>query len=88
MPFVSDIKQTGDTAHVKINQTDEVELVMERREGSWKVVALQDQALAARVVQGIVKALPRSGSPFEEQMRRQLEALPGTVPKLPLINAR
>jgi protoporphyrinogen oxidase len=31
---------------------------MERREGSWKVVALQDQALAARVVQGIVKALP------------------------------
>jgi hypothetical protein len=88
MPFVSDIKETGDTAHVKINKTDEVELVMERRAGSWKVVALQDQALAARVVQGIVKALPRSGSSLEEQMRRQLEALPGTLPKLPLINAK
>ena len=88
MPFVSDIKETGDTVHVKINKTDEVELVMERREGSWKVVALQDQALAARVVQGIVKSLPRSGSSFEEQMRRQLESLPGTIQKLPLINAK
>jgi hypothetical protein len=88
MPFVSDINQTGDTAHVKINKTDEVELVMERREGSWKVVALQDQALAARVVQGIIKALPRSGSPLEEQMRRQLEALPGAIPKIPLINGK
>lgn len=88
MAFVSDIQQTGDTAHVKINKTDEVELVMERREGSWKVVALQDQALAARVVQGIVKLLPGSDSKFEEQMRRQLEALPGTIQKLPLINAK
>jgi hypothetical protein len=88
MPFVSEIEQTGDTAHVKINKTDEVELVMERRDGSWKVVSLQDQALAARVVQGIVKVLPRPDSKFEEQMRRQLEALPGTIPTLPLINSR
>lgn len=88
MPFVSDIKQTGDMAQVKINRTDEVELVMERREGSWKVVALQDQALAARVVQGIVKALPRSDANLEEQMRRQLDALPGTIQKLPLMNAK
>ena len=88
MPFVSDIKQTADTAHVKINKTDEVELVMERRDGSWKVVALQDQALAVRVVQGIVKALPGSDSTFEEQMRRQLKALPDTIQKLPLINAK
>jgi hypothetical protein len=87
MPFVSDINQTGDTAHVKINKTEEVELVMDRRDGSWKVVALQDQALAARVVQGIVKALPRADSNFEEQMRRQLQALPD-IPKLPLINAK
>jgi len=70
MPFVCDLRQTGDTAHAKINKTDEVELVMERRDGSWKVVALQDQALAARVVQGIVEVLPRSDSNFEEQMRR------------------
>jgi hypothetical protein len=87
MPFVSEVKETGDTAHVKINKTDEVELVMERRAGRWRVVALQDQALAARVVQGIVKALPRAGS-FEEQMRRQLESLPETIQKLPLINAK
>lgn len=87
MPFVSEINQTGDIARAKMNKTDEVELVMERREGSWKVVSLQDQALAARVVQGIVKVLPRSDS-FEEQMRRQLKALPDSIPKLPLINEK
>jgi len=89
LPFVSDVRQNGDTAVVKINKTDEVELVMERRRGSnWKVVSLRDQALAARVVQGIVKALPRSGVPFEEQMRRQLEGLPDILPKLPLVGPK
>lgn len=88
MPFMSDIRQTGDTAQVKIKKMDDVELGMERREGGWKVVSLRDEALAARVVQGIVKVLPRSGTPFEEQMRRQLEALPDTLPKLPLFNAK
>jgi len=89
MPFMSDIKQTGDRALVKINRNDEVELTMERHEGSnWKVVGLRDQALAARVVQGIVKLLPRSGSPFEEQMRRQLETLPNAIPNLPLFNPK
>ncbi len=88
MPFMSDIKQTGDRAMVKVNRNGEVELVMERRENGWKVVSLRDQALAARVVQGIVKLLPRSGSPFEEQMRRQLETLPNAIPNLPLFNPK
>lgn len=84
MPFVSQINQTGESAQVRINRTDEVELVMERREGrDWKVTSVRDQALARRVVSGIVKQLPQSESEFGKQMRRQLQALPENLPQLP-----
>lgn len=89
MPFVTEINQNGDEAQVKMNRTDEVELVMDRREGSnWKVTSLRDRALAARVVSVIVKNLPRSGSQIDEQLRRQLRGLPETLQKLPLLNGR
>lgn len=89
MPFVADIKQTGDIALVRINDNDQVEVRMERHDGSdWKVISLRDQALAARVVQGMIKNLPRSDSQFDQQIRRQLQALPETLPKLPLLNAK
>jgi hypothetical protein len=85
MPFVADIKQTGDTAQVRLNENDEVELRMERREGSdWKVISLRDQALAGRVVQGIIKRLPGT----ESQIDKQLGTLPETLQKLPLLNAK
>jgi hypothetical protein len=58
---------------------------MERHDGSdWKVISLSDQALAARVVQGIIKNLPQSDS----QIDKQLRTLPGTLRKLPLLNAK
>jgi hypothetical protein len=83
MPFVADIKQNGDIVLVRIN--DQVELRMERHDGSdWKVISLSDQALAARVVQGIIKNLPQSDS----QIDKQLRTLPGTLRKLPLLNAK
>jgi hypothetical protein len=88
MPFAADIKENGDSVQVRIDRS-QVELVMERSEGSnWKLTSLRDQALAARVVQGIIKNLPRSGSQFDQQIRRQLQALPETLPKLPLLNAK
>jgi hypothetical protein len=83
MPFVADIKQNGDIVLARIN--DQVELRMERHDGSdWKVISLSDQALAARVVQGIIKNLPQSDS----QIDKQLRTLPGTLQKLPLLNAK
>jgi hypothetical protein len=83
MPFVADINQNGDIVLVRIN--DQVELRMERHDGSdWKVISLRDQALAARVVQGIIKNLPQSDS----QIDKQLRTLPGTLRKLPLLNAK
>lgn len=88
MSFVTEINQNGDEAQVKMNRTDEVELFMDRREGSnWKVTSLRDRALAARVVSVIVKSLPRSGS-LDEQLRKQLRGLPETLQKFPLLNER
>jgi hypothetical protein len=85
MPFVTEINQTGESVQVRVSRTDEVELTMERREGgNWQVTSLRDQALARRVVSGIVKQLPQSESEFGKQMRRQLQALPEKLPPLPL----
>lgn len=84
MPFVSEINRSGESVQVRINRNAEVELIMERREsGNWQVTSLRDQALARRVVSGIVKQLPQSESEFE-QMRKQLRALPENLPQLRL----
>jgi hypothetical protein len=86
MPFVTEINQTGDSAQVRIKRSDEVELVMERRDGSdWKVTSFRDQAMASRVVRGIVKQLPRSESQLEKQMSKQLRTLPKKLPQVPLL---
>lgn len=86
MPFVVEINQTGDSALVRMSNIDQIELTMESREGgSWKVTSLRDQALAARVVSGIVKELPQSESQIDQQMRRQLRALPENLRQLPLL---
>jgi hypothetical protein len=85
MPFVTEISQTGESVQVRINRTAEVELIMERREGgNWQVTSLRDQALARRVVSGIVKQLPQSESEFDKQMGKQLRALPENLQQLPL----
>lgn len=88
MPFAADIKENGDSVQVRIDRS-QVELVMERSEGSnWKLTSVRDQALAARVVDDIVKHLPGLGSQSDQQMRKQLRSLPETLQKLPLLNAK
>lgn len=80
IPFKAEINQNGAIAQVKI---DQVELVMESLEGSdWKVTSLRDEELAGRVVKGIVKDLPRLGSSLDQQIQK----LPETLQKLPLLN--
>ena len=84
IPFVTEIDKTGDSAKVRMNRAAEVELTMERPAGSnWQVTSLQDPALATRVVTGIVKQLRQSPAEIE-QMRKQLRALPESLPQLPL----
>lgn len=88
IPFETNISEKDDTAKVTINTGDhQVELLMERCEGGpWKVVSLRDEALAARIVNEIVKDLPGWGSQLDQEMRKQLRDLPGTLPKLPLFS--
>jgi hypothetical protein len=86
MPFVTEMSRTDKSAEIRINRTAELELTMERREGSdWQVTAVRDQALASRVVSDIVKQLPQSESELDKQMRRQLQTLPENLPQLPLL---
>jgi hypothetical protein len=85
IPFKTNISEKNDTAKATINTGDRhLELLMERRDGGWKVVSMRDDALAARIVNGIVKDLPGSGLQFEREMRKQLRDLPETLRELPL----
>lgn len=84
LPFIAEIKQTGQHALVKLNRTGEVELVMDRRQGDWKITSLRDETLARRVVNGVVKQLPQSQSELEKQMRLLPQLLPEKLPQLPL----
>lgn len=81
LPFLTEIKQSGESAQVRIKSDDETELIMERRSGrSWTITALRDQTLARRVVTDIVKRLPQS----ESELDKQLRTLPEKLPPLPL----
>jgi hypothetical protein len=87
MPFEANISGTNKTARATINTGDhQLELFMEPGEaGRWTVISLRDDALAARIINNIVKDLPGSLSPLDQEMRKQLrENLPGKLRKLPL----
>ncbi len=85
LPFVTEIHQRGESAQMRVSRAAEVELLMERSEaGNWQVTSLRDQALAGRVISGILKQLPQSQSEVEKQIDRQLRTLPEKLPQLPL----
>lgn len=73
MPYVVDVREEGDTAHVLANLKDrQVELTMIRNESRWKIVAVKDDVMAAQLVDRIVKDLPAIGSELEKQIRKNL----------------
>lgn len=73
MPYVVDVREEGDTAHVLANLKDrQVELTMIRNESRWKIVAVKDDVMAAQLVDRIVKDLPAVGSELEKQIRKNL----------------
>jgi hypothetical protein len=91
MPFEANISQSDKTAKATITTGDrQLELIMEPDDaGYWRVISLRDDALAARIVNNIVRDLPASLSPLNQEMRKQLrENLPGKLQKLPLMSDR
>ncbi|HEX8144012.1 MAG TPA: hypothetical protein VF553_15540 [Pyrinomonadaceae bacterium] len=86
VPYVVEIKEQGDTATVDVNLKDRpVQLTMQRNGEQWKIVAVKDDALAARIVDDIAKNLPAIGSELEREIRRNL---PAGVPDIPLLNGQ
>jgi len=87
IPFKADITKSNETAKATINTHDhQVELTMERIDDShWRVISLRDDALAGRIANDIVKNLPVTGSQLDKGIRKQLQDLPETLPKLPLL---
>ncbi len=73
MPYVVDVREEGDTAQVMANLNDrQVELTMQRAGSRWKIIAVKDDTLAARLVDQIAKNLPAIGSELEKQIRKNL----------------
>ncbi|HEV2912071.1 MAG TPA: DUF2939 domain-containing protein [Pyrinomonadaceae bacterium] len=86
IPYAVGIKEEGDAAHVDVNLRDRpVQLTMQRSGERWKIVAVKDDTLAARIVDDIAKNLPAIGSELEREIRRNL---PGGVPDIPLLNGQ
>jgi hypothetical protein len=87
IPFKADITKSNEIAKATINTNDQqVELTMERVDDShWRVISLRDDALATRIANDILKNLPEPGSQLDDEMRKQLQDLPETLRKLPLL---
>jgi uncharacterized membrane protein len=67
MAYALNINQNGDAAKVTANlENRPVELTMERRGERWKIIAVKDETLAARMVDNIAKDLPAVGSEGEK----------------------
>ncbi len=78
IPYAVGIKEEGDAATVDVTLKDRpVQLTMQRQSAErWKIVAVKDDALAARIVDEIARNLPAIGSELEKEIRRNL---PGGV---------
>ena len=62
IPRITTITTEGDTAKVNASlTTGKVDLTMHRDADRWKVVAVNDDALVQRVVDGVMKNLPPAG---------------------------
>lgn len=86
VPYVVDVKEEGDAATVDVTLKDRpVQLTMQRNGEQWKIVAVRDDALAARIVDDIAKNLPAIGSELEREIRKNL---PAGVPDIPLLNGQ
>jgi nitrate reductase NapE component len=78
VPYVVSIKEEGDTARVSATVGDRTtDLTMQRSGERWKIVAVKDDQLAARMVDNIAKNLPAVGSELEKLLPKPGENRPG-----------
>ena len=87
IPYVVDIKENGDTATIVIVHDSRVEGEMQRDGPTWKVVALQDDALMQRIVEEVIKHVDLSAIQKIDvpEIRRQIKKrlpLPIELPEI------
>jgi uncharacterized membrane protein len=78
VPYYVGIKEEGETARASATlEGRPVELTMQRSAGErWKVVAVNDEELATRMVDNIAKNLPAVGSELEKLLPKADEKRP------------
>jgi flagellar basal body-associated protein FliL len=78
IPYAVGIKEEGETAKVSATFDDRpTDLTMQRGGERWKIVAVKDDTLAARMVDNIAKNLPAVGSELEKLLPKPEESKPG-----------
>ena len=85
------VEEDGDTARALLEiKGRPVELTLRRADArGWRVVAVKDDALAARVAETLLRELPRSGPTLEGIIREGLNGkTPDGLPTLPLLNGK
>jgi hypothetical protein len=77
----ADIKQENNIAHVLVNIKDEqFQLTMQPDAGRWRVTAVQDDKLAQRIADSVLRNLPSSGTQLQDEVRKQLNKLKNLAP--------
>ena len=67
LPYAVNIKEEGETARVSATlEGRPTELTMQRNGERWKIVAVNDEELATRMVDNIAKNLPAVGSELDK----------------------
>ncbi|MDQ3746075.1 MAG: hypothetical protein M3444_17005, partial [Acidobacteriota bacterium] len=85
------VEEDGDTARALLEiKGRPVELTLRRADArGWRVVAVRDDALAARIAETLLRELPQSGPTLEGIIREGLNGKsPDGLPKLPLLNGK
>lgn len=85
------VEEDGDTAKALLEiKGRPVELTLRRAEArGWRVVAVKDEALLARVAETLLRELPQSGLSPEGIIREGLSGkTPDGLPTLPLLNGK
>jgi len=76
VPHFADITQENNTAQALVNIKDEqLRLTMQPDGRRWRIISIQDDKLAQRIADGIVRDTPSPGLQLQEGIRKQLKKI-------------
>ena len=81
VPHFANITQENNTARALVNIKDEqLRLTMRSDERGWRIISIQDDKLAQRIADGLVRDMPSPGVQLQEGIRKQLDKLRNRSP--------